>query len=81
MSDTVEYAVMKRCYGVDTIDGATVTTDVALARRDRELRQEIADYNASRGFRPQVQYVLAMRTCTPWCEVNEPKEIGEGNGQ
>lgn len=78
MSETVEYAVMTRREGRESIDGDTVTTDIGQATRARDANQAFADYLTRNGDAAQAECVLVMRTCTPWCEVYQPKK--ENNG-
>lgn len=74
MSETTEYAVMTRREGRETIDEDTITTDIGRARLARGAQQANADWLAENGYVAKSECVLVMRTCTPWCEVYEPKE-------
>ena len=75
MSDTGEYAVRLTDYML----AEKPTTDPEEAWDC--LRSMRAEKKAGNPILAGTEPTLVMRTCTPWCEVKEPKEIGEGNGQ
>lgn len=81
MEDTIEYAVLRRSNGEESIDHDTVTTDIERVRHARDVQQTVADYKSSRGQASPTTCVLVMRTCTPWCEVADGDPFKGKGGQ
>lgn len=74
MSGIVEYAVRMDTCGISPVIRETVTSDIKQAEQARNARQADADYRTKKLGAEPAEFVLVMRTCTPWCEVYQPKK-------